>query len=414
MATEQDFDAAAAADDTLAGMSDEQIAELDPSTFFQSSEGADDGASTEGEEEADDQSASEADDGGVDDADAGDESGADDASAADDDADGTDADDADEPEGESAEGEEPAGDDDPEADDPEGEEGADDKSDKVDYKAAYEQIMAPFKANGKEIKIDSVEDAVSLMQMGANYNKKMAALKPNLKALKLLENNNLLGDEQLNYLVDLSNKNPDAIKKLIKDSGIDPLEIDTEKDSDYTPSDHSVDDREIELDSVLDEIQETPTYQKTIQLVKDQWDAESKREVSQSPQVLKIINDHMQSGVYDVINSELEKERMLGRLNGLSDIQAYKQVGDAIQARGGFDHLHGEMQSRQSATSEAQPEPRKVAAKPAKKASDPQVKSKKRAASSTRTAPAASKADVQNPLAMSDAEFDRLVNENLL
>ena len=43
----------------------------------------------------------------------------------------------------------------------------------VDYKALYEQVTAPFKANGKTISIQSVEEATQLMQMGANYTKKM-------------------------------------------------------------------------------------------------------------------------------------------------------------------------------------------------------------------------------------------------
>ena len=38
------------------------------------------------------------------------------------------------------------------------------------------KLFAPFKANGRELKIESVEEAVALMQMGANYSKKMAGL----------------------------------------------------------------------------------------------------------------------------------------------------------------------------------------------------------------------------------------------
>ena len=89
-----------------------------------------------------------------------------------------------------------------------------------DYKAEYLRLLAPFKANGKEIAVSTVDDAISLMQMGANYNKKMAGLKPSLKMLKLLENSGLLSEEKISYLIDLEKKNPAAINKLIKDSGI--------------------------------------------------------------------------------------------------------------------------------------------------------------------------------------------------
>ena len=39
-----------------------------------------------------------------------------------------------------------------------------------DYKAASEQVFKPFKSNGKQITVANPEDAISLMQMGANYN----------------------------------------------------------------------------------------------------------------------------------------------------------------------------------------------------------------------------------------------------
>ena len=86
-----------------------------------------------------------------------------------------------------------------------------------DYKAEYQRLLAPFKANGKDIQVTSVDEALTLMQMGANYNKKMAALKPNLKVLKLLDTHGLLDENELNFLIDLKEKNPKAIMKLVKD-----------------------------------------------------------------------------------------------------------------------------------------------------------------------------------------------------
>ena len=133
------------------------------------------------------------------------------------------------------------------------EEKAEKETQAVDYEAEYKRLLAPFKANGREIQVKSVDDAVALMQMGANYNKRMAALKPNLKMLKLLENNGLLSKEKISYLIDLEKKNPAAINKLVKDSGLDPMDLDAEKAGEYKPKIHSVDDREIDLDTVLDE-----------------------------------------------------------------------------------------------------------------------------------------------------------------
>ena len=80
---------------------------------------------------------------------------------------------------------------------------AEENTSAIDYEVEYKRLLAPFKANGREISVKSVDDAVTLMQMGANYNKKMAALKPSLKLMKLLENNGLLSEEKISYLIEI-------------------------------------------------------------------------------------------------------------------------------------------------------------------------------------------------------------------
>ena len=271
----------------------------------------------------------------------------------------------------------------------------------VDYEVEYRKIFAPFRANGKEFQVASVDEAITLMQMGANYNKKMSALKPGLKVLKLLENHGLMDETELNYLIDLKQKNPEAITKLIKESGIDPLEIDTDKASEYKPKSYGISEQEYALDTVMDELKETPSYSRTIDVVGNKWDDVSKQTVARAPELLKVINDHMQNGVYDIIEKELDRQRALGKLAGLSDIEAYRQVGDAIQASGGFDHL-----GRQGT-----PNPTKQKIDPPKprKEDDPKLRDKKLAAAAPKPAASSSSTKAQyNPLSMSDEDFSKL------
>jgi hypothetical protein len=270
----------------------------------------------------------------------------------------------------------------------------------VDYKAAYEKIFTPFKANGREIAVQSVEDAVALMQMGANYNKKMAGMKQHLKVLKMLEKNQLLDESKLSYLIDLDKKNPDAINKLVKESGLDPLDLGADKTGEYQPTAYKVDDREIELDTVLDEIQETPTFNRVIDVVSNKWDGKSKQVVADHPQLLKIINDHMQRGVYDQIVAEVDRERMFGRLNGLSDLDAYRQVGEAIQARNGFVPAGHPGQQKTPTPTAATPNPRKE--------DDGKLREQRRAASPNHPAVKSTTAPAYDPLALSDDEFMKL------
>jgi len=279
------------------------------------------------------------------------------------------------------------------------------KEDSVDYKSAYERLTAPFKANGKDVAVKSVDDAIALMQMGANYSKKMQGLKPHLKVIKMLERHGLLDESKLSYLIDLHGKNPAAITKLVKDSGIDPMDMDTDKATDYKPQSYAVDDREIELDSVLDEIKESPSYQRTLSTVSSEWDAASKQVIASTPSLLKVINSHMDSGIYDLIHKEMESERLFGRLQGLSDIEAYRQVGDAINARGGFDFLAKKQQNQTTK--------QMVLTKPSAPVDD-RVKDQKRAAAPVKAAPAKTAAKEFSPLALSDEEFAKIAKTQFM
>lgn len=277
----------------------------------------------------------------------------------------------------------------------------------VDYKSEYERLLAPFKANGRDIQVKSVDDAISLMQMGANYNKKMAALKPNLKLMKLLENHGLLNEDKLSYLIDLDKKNPEAINKLVKDSGLDPMDLNTEKASEYKQTTYTVDEREIDLDTVLDELQGTPTYNRTLDIVSNKWDGASKQVIAATPQILRVINDHMQNGIYDVIQKEIDSERMFGRLSGLSDIEAYRQIGDSLHAKGAFNQLiQGSSQNQGKSSSQQIVVPSK-----SRKIDEDKLKDKRRAASSTKPAAPTTTPKDFNPLALSDEEFSKLANK---
>jgi hypothetical protein len=209
-----------------------------------------------------------------------------------------------------------------------------DKDSEIDYKAEYLKLTAPFKANGTEMAVKNIDDAIKLMQMGANYHKKMAGLKPSMRMLKLLENNELLDEGKLNFLIDLSKKDPKAIQKLVKDSGIDPLDINVKDDVQYTATDRRVDDKEIELDQVLESIKETPEYTQTLNVITKQWDDTSRTAAAKDPQIIAVINAQMADGTYKAVSDAVIYERSLGRLVGVSDLAAYQQIGKAMGEAG--------------------------------------------------------------------------------
>lgn len=261
------------------------------------------------------------------------------------------------------------------------------------YQAQLAEIMAPIKAAGREVKLSTPAEVRQLVQMGVDYSDKMRGMKPHLKALKMLDNNGLLDEAKLSYLIDLDKKNPEAISKLLKDSEIDPLDLDVSGESKYTPSDHSVSDSEVELDEVIDRIQSTATFSDTMDLVNNKWDDTSKRTLVAKPVLIETLNTHMSDGTYQRVMAEVDKVRIFGGLTNLSDLEAYQQVGTMMQQRGDFN-----VNTTQEPTV-------RVSAKP-KANVDNDRKDKKRRASPSKKAPSSNRSAEYDPMiSLSDEDF---------
>ena len=260
-----------------------------------------------------------------------------------------------------------------------------------DYESAYKKVSEPFKANGVDMQVKDPEDMIRLMQMGANYQKKMSQLKPNLKLIKMLEKNELLDEAKLHNLIDLSKKDPKAIAKLVKESDVDPLEIDKDAPTEYEPTNYSITDKEYNLDRVLDDIKDTETFNKTINVLTKEWDTESRSVISDQPEIIGIVNAHMANGIYDEVNVVLQQEKALGKLDGIPDVEAYRQVAEHMNKNNMFK----------------QPEPvgkSKVSSKTDEKAEADRDKKRKAAAPVKQTTTKKAPAD-EDFLGLSDEDF---------
>lgn len=198
----------------------------------------------------------------------------------------------------------------------------------VDYKAFYETVMSPLKANGKTVQLRSPEEVVRLIQMGANYTQKMQHLAPYRKKIQMLQKAQLLEDDKLNYLIDLAQGNPEAVKKLLRDSKLDPMDLDIQNEPKYVPGNHIISDAESRLQTTLDDLTSTPEGIQTIQIARE-WDQASLQEIGTDPSILSTLHEQRMNGVYDFITKEMDHQRMLGNIpEGTPFLKAYKMVGD--------------------------------------------------------------------------------------
>ena len=240
------------------------------------------------------------------------------------------------------------------------------------------------------------------MQMGANYTRKMQELQPYRKVMLMLQNNGLMDEGKLSYLIDLDKKNPDAIKKLVKEAGIDPLDINPEEEVNYQAGNHRVSDAEAAFATELDDLKSTPEGQATLGVISQTWDEASKEALFENRGLLQTIQSQRESGIYEVISNEIHRLQMLGQIPaGTPFLQAYNSVGNQLAQQGAFNQLV------------KQPEPAKpvVTAPIATRVVTPKPtvthSEQASAASPSRAAPR-KVATLINPLAMSDEDFAKL------
>lgn len=202
----------------------------------------------------------------------------------------------------------------------------DDKpAEQTDYQAFYEKLTKPFKANGREIQVQNADDMIALMQQGANYSKKMVQLKPNLALMRTLEQHGLNDADKITYLIDLYNKQPEAIAKLVKEADIDLYSFDTDQAEQYTPK--TVVNEPSALEDTITELYGNhETFKDVVTDITTLWDKESKAIVSDNPEILRVMAKQADEGIYQQIMSAIDYEKMLGRLSGIPFLHAYEQV----------------------------------------------------------------------------------------
>jgi len=285
----------------------------------------------------------------------------------------------------------------------------------INYEEAFKKIVGtPIKAGGQNITLNSAEEAITLIQKGAHYTQRMQKLQPVLKLVKMLENNGLLNEEKLTHFIDVEKKDPAAIAKFLKDKQIDPLDLDMSEENNYKPGKHTVSDEEMRFDTVLKDVQSTATGRETIEVIDKQWDRTSQSRVFAEPEILKLIDVHRSSGIYEQITNEMERLKLLGVIpENTVFLDAYKSVGDELHKNGRLIVDGVPTNQVRKSDNQNKPEPKQTqqrqvidtrSAKP-----NPAVRNSEaaRAAAPTRTNTSKPNPADFNPLSMSDEEFEK-------
>lgn len=217
---------------------------------------------------------------------------------------------------------------------PEGEDVKETPPKDVDYETVYKDIFKPFKANGKDITPRTVEDVVQLMQMGANYTKKMQLMAPLKKAAESLSRADIKEDD-LNFLINVHKGDKEAIKKLLTKHNVDPMELDLDS-TNYVPKNNIVSDEDVEYSNILDDIRDS--LPKIQEIMTSTWDTKSKEALLKDPNLMRALHEEIAIGRFDNVQAQLEIEKTFGRYKGKSDVEAYIDLVTKLAAKEQSNH----------------------------------------------------------------------------
>ena len=207
----------------------------------------------------------------------------------------------------------------------EGEETSKEKTEEVAEPVA-EKIKVT--SNGKTYEF-TAEEMVD--QFPALFSKAMGAMQkekdiaPKRKMLDAIQSEKIT-EEDLNLFIDAKKGNKDAIRAILKNNEIDPLDLDLEEENSYVPNDYGRDAKELHIQDVVDSIGRDLEYPKTKHVISNIWDDVSWQSIQENPNIISELHKDVVSGVYDTVQPMADKIKLQdgGRR---SDLDYYMLAG---------------------------------------------------------------------------------------
>ena len=204
---------------------------------------------------------------------------------------------------------------------------------------SYLNQVSKVKANRQEIEFTNSEKLAqfdSMYQKAADYTKKTQKLSQFGKRISAMEELGMT-DDQFNTMLDVLKGDEDAITSVLKGAGIDALELDTEKELDYTPHNYGKSELELTIEDAYSEIDSDDEGVVTRDVIANQFDERSRSQIVNGmtlPNGVKLSTKEIMIGIHeDVKNGEYQKvSPMMTKLKlqgdgSKSDIEYYIEAG---------------------------------------------------------------------------------------
>ena len=202
-----------------------------------------------------------------------------------------------------------------------------DKPEESDTKPEEQAQLRKIKADGVEYEF-SQDEMDALAQKGINYTKKLQAISPWRKTISALESENMT-HEDVNLMVDALKGDKEAIASMLKRTGVEAIDLDTDSETDFKPKDYGKSTEELDIEEITNSISQDKEYAITHNVISKQWDDASRDAMFENPTMIAQLHTDVQSGMYDKVAPIAMKMKIFG--NGTkSDIDYYKEAGAQV------------------------------------------------------------------------------------
>lgn len=251
-----------------------------------------------------------------------------------------------------------------------------------------------FRANGKDYEFTSdeiVDQFPKIFGQAMDYTKKMQTIKPWRKTIDAIEEAKLSHDD-VSLMIDVLKGDKNAITEVLKRTGVETLDIDTNADSNYVAKDYGRDERALAISDIVDEISKDVEYATTHSILSNQWDEKSWATMSENPEMIKLLHQDVKTGMFSKLQPIAEKLKVYDG-GKKSDLDYYKQAAvqqfnkeSAQKAQEQKDaQERSDAENRRKAAEEQQNRLNKAKEQTNKRASSKQASEKRKAAATTKT-----------------------------
>lgn len=202
------------------------------------------------------------------------------------------------------------------------------------YRKFYETIAnAEFNANGKKVKgFTDPEKIIQAQQMAYGFSDKMASFKQYRPYMSTLKERGMLEDpEKFNFVMDLLDGDPEALKKHLQTLKLDPLDLDMDNVA-YAGRNHITSNEKLVLEDTIEQAKNYGVEDKLRATIGREWDQESFNEFLTNPSVRHDLIEHMATGAFDLVQDRIAEMKTLDVSGVFTSMKATDQYRQAVQS----------------------------------------------------------------------------------